>query len=249
MSTLELPRTSKTIIFITLIALAVAYYRVAIHGGGDIWLVLIAFVLSGFIADLFTALAHFSFDYVWPDEVPILGPISVEFREHHDCPTLDPSNYQENFTKGSYGSLFACVLIVGLSFVMSDSSASFLVLATLLGISTWAFFFHQIHSYAHMGSTLPPEEFKRRVVEISQLSNKAEQIQEFDKLFQKVPIPPVIRFLQRCHLILNPKTHNLHHISFISDFSSVNGWSDPLLNIFLRPIAVRIRAKSGDAHP
>lgn len=52
-----------------------------------------------------------------------------------------------------------------------------------------------------------------------------------------MPIPPVIRLLQRCHLILNPGMHNLHHLAFETDFCSVNGWSDPVINWILRPIA------------
>jgi hypothetical protein len=121
---------------------------------------------------------------------------------------------------------------------------SFLIVATLLGLSLWALFFHQIHSYAHMGSCLSPDEFKLRVTQISQLPTQAAQIQEFERLFETVPIPPVIRFLQRCRLILNPRKHNLHHISFETDFSSVNGWSDPFANLMLRPIARRLKARS-----
>jgi hypothetical protein len=48
--------------------------------------------------------------------------------------------------------------------------------------------------------------------------------------------------LQRCRIILNPATHNLHHVLFESDFSSVNGWSDPLLNFVLAPVARRKKA-------
>ena len=44
---------------------------------------------SGFLGDLFTGFAHFGFDYVFPDKMPILGPVAKEFRQHHDRPTLD----------------------------------------------------------------------------------------------------------------------------------------------------------------
>jgi hypothetical protein len=102
--------------------------------------------------------------------------------------------------------------------------------------------FHQIHAYAHMGSHLPPEEFNRAVSEISQLSSKKQQKEEFAKLFQSLGIPPFVRFLQRCRLFLRPEVHWQHHLSFESDVSSVNGWSDPVMNWLYRPIARRKKA-------
>lgn len=244
MSTLELPKSSKIIIFLSIAALGIALYYTCRHGYASVWLALVAFVISGFLADLFTGLAHFGFDYVFPDETPILGPIAKEFREHHEYPTLDPSNYVENLTKGSYGSLLLSVLVCILSSIMPESPFTFIVISSLMGMSFWAFFFHQIHSYAHMGSHLSPEDFKRRVAQISRLGTKKEQKLEFEKLFASVAIPPAIRFLQRCRIILNPEAHNIHHISFETDFSSVNGWSDPIINLILRPLARRIKAKS-----
>jgi hypothetical protein len=69
-----------------------------------VWLAVVAFLGSGFLADLLTGLMHFEFDYAFPDWMPILGPIAKGFRGHHKEPTLDPSAYVVNFTKGSYGS-------------------------------------------------------------------------------------------------------------------------------------------------
>jgi len=175
--------------------------------------------------------------------MPILGPIAREFREHHDCPTLDPKDYVVNLTKGAYCSLPVALLVYALCLTLPADGISFFIEATLLGMSFWAFFFHQIHSYAHMGSRLSPDEFNARVAQISRLPTKAVQIREFGKLFETVPIPPVIRFLQRYRIILNPEVHNLHHISFETDFSSVNGWADPVINVVLRPIARRMKAK------
>jgi hypothetical protein len=244
MSTLELPKSSKTVVVVSIIALAIALYCVASHGGRDPWLALAAFFISGFFGDLFTGFAHFGFDYVFPDKMPILGPIAKEFREHHDYPTLDPKDYVVNFTKGGYASLPLSLAACILERNMPGDGVSFLILATLAGLSVWALFFHQIHSYAHMGSCLSPDEFKLRVASISRLPSQAAQIQEFERLFETVPIPPVIRFLQRYRLILNPRKHNLHHISFETDFSSVNGWSDPVANLLFRPIARRLKARS-----
>lgn len=248
-STLELPKSSKATVAAAIALLCVAFYLVSRRADATIWTAVLAFFISGFLADLFTALAHFGFDYVFPYDMPILGPVAREFREHHDCPTLDPSDYVVNFSKGAYCSVPVSSLVCVASLMTDERTLPFLVLATLLGMSTWAFFFHQIHSYAHMGSTLQPEDFKERVAAISRLSNQAEQIAEFDKLFATVPIPPWIRVLQRCRLILNPRTHNLHHIFFLSDFSSVNGWSDPLINLVLRPLARRMKMRQETAQP
>lgn len=240
---LELPKSSKSVVIAAIAAWFVAAYLVAHHEASNVWLALLTFFISGFLADAITAFAHFGFDYVFPERMPILGPIAREFREHHDCPTLDPADYVVNFSKGAYSSLPVSLVVIALSVFLAGGAGTFAVLATLLWMSAWGFFFHQIHSYAHMGSTLSPDEFKRRVTEIAALPNEEEQIVEFDKLFKKVPIPPVIRLLQKCRLILNPKKHNLHHISFVSDFSSVNGWSDPIVNLALRPLARRMKAR------
>lgn len=246
MSVLELPKSSKPTIAFALIALAIALYRVCAHDGANPWLGVAAFLLSGFIGDLFTGFAHFGFDYIFPEDMPILGPVAKEFREHHDCPTLDPTDYVVNFTKGAYCSLPLSLIVIALA-SPHHGWISFLAIATLLGMSFWAFFFHQIHSYAHMGSSLSPDEFKQRVAMIGRLPTEAEQKREFARLFETVPIPPAVRFLQRCRLILNPATHNLHHIQFESDFSSVNGWSDPVSNLILRPISRRLKARAAQA--
>jgi hypothetical protein len=241
MSPLALPESSKPTILVCIAAFAAAFWIVSTHSGGNLWLAFLAFVISGFIGDLFTALAHFGFDYIFPEGMPILGPVAREFRQHHDCPTLDPTNYVVNLSKGAYCCLPLVAIVLILNYSLQPNETSFFILSIILGMSFWAFFFHQIHSYAHMGSCLSPDEFKSRVALISRLPNKAMQIQEFGKLFDQVPIPPVIRFLQRCRIILNPEIHNLHHISFETDFSSVNGWADPVINFILRPIARRMK--------
>jgi len=120
---------------------------------------------------------------------------------------------------------------------------SFLVDASLLMTSLWMLGFHQIHSYAHMGSNLPPEEFNRAVAEISQLPTRRQQREEFEKLFAALGIPRFVRLLQRSRLFLRPEEHWRHHLYFESDFSSVNGWSDPLMNWIYRPIARRQKAR------
>jgi len=44
---------------------------------------------GGHLSDLFTGLPHFSFDYVFLEKMPIMGPMAKEFREHHNFPDLD----------------------------------------------------------------------------------------------------------------------------------------------------------------
>jgi hypothetical protein len=244
MAPLALPKSSKSAIVGSLVVFAIAAWGVATHGGARLDLAVLAFLLSGFLADLFTAFAHFGFDYVFPEQMPILGPVAREFREHHQRPTLDPKDYVVNLSKGAYCSLPVAIVAFVLSRSFPAGGASFFIAATFLGMSLWAFFFHQIHSYAHMGACLSPDQFNARVAEISRLPTKAAQIQAFGRLFEKVPIPPVIRVLQRLRIILNPEVHNLHHVAFETDFSSVNGWADPLVNIILRPIARRLKAKA-----
>lgn len=241
---LALPQSSKPAIVISVLAFAAAFLCVSANSGRSSALMLVALVVSGFIADLFTAFAHFGFDYVFPEGMPILGPVAKEFRDHHEWPTLDPKDYVVNLSKGAYCSLPVTIVVLGLSYALPANSVSFFILATLLGASFWGFFFHQIHSYAHMGSHLSPNEFKSRVAQISQLSSKAQQIREFRELFDEVPIPSSIRFLQKCRIILNPEVHNVHHVAFETDFSSVNGWADPIANLILRPIARRLKERS-----
>lgn len=243
-SPIQLPEKSTISILVVILANFAGIHLVFQSEYGNFLLVVLAFVVSGFVADMFTGLAHFGFDYVFPDKMPILGPIAKEFREHHEEPTLDPSNFIVNLTKGSYASFPAIIFLFLTLFYLEDSALKFFITSTSLGICIWALFFHQIHAYAHMGSHLPAEELNARIWKISRLTTKKEQIKEFDELFKSVPIPRFIRLLQKSRIILNPATHNLHHISFETDFSSVNGWSDPFLNLFLSPIAKYYKSRS-----
>ena len=203
------------------------------HSGASIVLVVPALALSGFIADGVTGLAHFGFDYALSYRVPVFGPIALELNEHHAEPSLDPSTYVENFTKGAFASLAATAPALAMWRALPQTELSFFFEAHLACLAFWGFFFHQIHAYAHMGSTVAPETFNRQIVEIGLMSSRAEQMRALRQLFDAVPIPKLVRKLQRCHIILSPERHNLHHISFELNFSSVNGWSDPFLNPLL----------------
>ena len=171
-----------------------------------------------------------------------MGPIAVEFREHHEDPTLDPSAVLTNFTKAAYGTIPIAAATCVMTSMADDSMVSFAFGAILFATSVWMLGFHQIHSYAHMGSKLPAEEFNRAVAEIGNLPTERQQRAEFARLFDRVGIPRFVRLLQRSRLFLRPEIHWRHHRSFESDFSSVNGWSDPVMNWLYRPIARRKKA-------
>jgi hypothetical protein len=243
MAVLTLPQSSKAVVVSCLVTQVAVLYLVAQHHHRSLWLAALAFFAGGFLTDLISGLFHFSFDYVWPPRTPIMGPISVEFRQHHDEPTLDPSAFVANLTRGAYGALPIAIVTGIVLKTTPDNAASFLAVATLMWTSIWMLGFHQIHSYAHMGSTLSPEEFNQAVVDINRLPSGRQQKEAFAKLFETVGIPPTVRLLQRCGLFLRPELHWRHHISFETDFSSVNGWSDPLMDLLYRPIARRKMAE------
>ncbi|HWW77213.1 MAG TPA: fatty acid desaturase CarF family protein [Pyrinomonadaceae bacterium] len=243
MKVFTLPTSSRAAVALCLAGQALALQAVARHGGRSLWLAPAAFFAGGFIADLVSGLFHFSFDYVWPPRFPVMGPISVEFQEHHTEPALDPSAWVSNLTRGAYAALPFALLTWGATAAWPGTAAAFLGAATLMSASVWMLGFHQLHSYTHMGSSIPAEEFNRTVAEISRLESKRRQEEEFVKLFDAVGIPPFVRLLQRCRLSLRPELHWRHHIYYESDFSSVNGWSDPLMNLLYRPLARRKKAK------
>ncbi|HEX6182711.1 MAG TPA: fatty acid desaturase CarF family protein [Pyrinomonadaceae bacterium] len=243
MEVLTLPKSSRLIVAACLVAQSFALYAVARHGQRSLWLALVAFFVGGFITDLISGLFHFSFDYVWPLRTPIMGPISAEFQRHHSHPGLDPSALVPNLTRGAYGALPIGVLAWWLATSEADTAGSFLAAAVAMSASIWMLGFHQIHSYSHMGSSLSAEEFNRVVADISALPSKKQQEEEFIKLFDTLGIPPLVRLLQRARLFLRPELHWRHHIYYETDFSSVNGWSDPLMNLLYRPLARRKKAR------
>jgi hypothetical protein len=242
MAVLTLPLQSRTAVFGCIALQGFALYTLASYQHRSFWLCVVAFFAGGFLTDWISGLAHFGFDYVWPPRFPIMGPIAVEFREHHEDPTLDPSAVLTNFTKAAYGTIPIAAATCLVASMSDDDMLSFGIGAILFATSVWMLGFHQIHSYAHMGSKLPAEEFNRAVAEIGNLPTERQQRTEFARLFDRVGIPPVVRLLQRSRFFLRPEIHWRHHRSFESDFSSVNGWSDPVMNWLYRPIARRKKA-------
>ncbi|MEQ1950260.1 fatty acid desaturase CarF family protein [Mesorhizobium yinganensis] len=247
MSPMELPKESRITVLAGIILLVILFIKICVNYKISMWFIPCAFLVSAFVSDLFTGLAHFGFDYIFPEKMPILGPIASEFRQHHDDPTLDPQDYVVNLTKGAYCSIPFSIL--GLALLHLDGGGWFFASMVVAGMSFWAFFFHQIHSYAHMGSFIPATELNETLRRIAAMQDSKKQKNELKKLFRKAPIPPAVRVLQNFRLMLNPVEHNFHHVLFESDFSSVNGWSDPLVNIFLGPIARRYKLKEKATSP
>lgn len=251
LSPISLPNSSLWTVFASILLLFLNLSLIIIHQKFDsnaVLLIIAAFFISGFIADAITGIAHFGFDYIFPPSTPILGPIALEFRNHHDYPTLDPSNFIVNFTKGAYASIPISIVTLGMAMNLDASDGSFLLLTTAELLGVWAFFFHQIHSYAHMGSSIPADVFLERIGEIRQNENKNEMNDQLRSLFLLTPIPKPVRVLQAARIILRPERHNAHHFYFDSNFSSVNGWSDPILNPLLGPIARNLARQRADGN-
>jgi hypothetical protein len=90
---------------------------------------------------------------------------------------------------------------------------------------------------------LSPEEFKLRVTQITHLPAQEELKQEFKKgSLRRCPLLPIT--VSAATKGNSQSANNLHHIAFESDFSSVNGWFDPITNLIFRPLVRRIKAKS-----
>ena len=241
-----LPHASVLVVVACFGTLAAAWYFVAIHDGAAVWAVIVAFFVGGFVTDWFSGLAHFGFDYVWPPATPILGPIAVDFRGHHERPGLDPAALLTNLTKGAYGSLPLAAVTIAYARSSDPTREGFLIAASLLATSIWMLGFHQIHSYAHMGKAIPAEKFNQAVAQIVRIPDRRRQQEEFARLFAAAGIPRWVRILQRSRIFLRPEIHWRHHHTFETDFSSVNGWSDPIMNPIYRPWARRMKAREAN---
>ena len=222
MATMTLPPRARPLIVLSVCLRAASLCLIGRQSHANAAVAILAFFLSGFVVDAFTSLAHFGFDYVFLYRTPVLGPIALEFNEHHDEPTLDPSRYVENLTKGSYASLPILSLLLILVVSVPETNLSFLIEAVVMGMTVWAFFFHRIHAYAHMGSNVPA---------ISQQHGRGNQRAGIEArakacvrgIVQNGPYTAGNSF--PATLPPDPKSaqHNLHHLRFESNFSSING--------------------------
>ena len=48
--------------------------------------------------------------------------------------------------------------------------------------------------------------------------------------------PAFVPVLRRLHLLITPEAHGVHHATLTRDFSVINGWSNPVLNIVFRQL-------------
>ncbi|MEO5938784.1 MAG: hypothetical protein ABIQ43_07210 [Sphingomonas sp.] len=108
-----LPARNVPVVIVALIAIGVTAADLAVRGHISVWGIAGPLLVSGLLADAITALAHFSFDYIFPYDFPIFGPIAKGFNEHHDAPSLDPEDWVENLTLGSYGSCAVSAISFG----------------------------------------------------------------------------------------------------------------------------------------
>jgi hypothetical protein len=152
MSVATLPSRSVPAIALATAAICGTAAHLLAYGETTAFSLVAALVLSGFLADAITALAHFSFDYIFPYNFPVFGPIARGFNEHHDEPTLDPKDWVENLTLGAYGSCAVSILSAGVILVGDRGAASSFVLTLLLFLAIWGLLFHHLHRRSSSGS-------------------------------------------------------------------------------------------------
>ena len=63
--------------------------------------------------------------------------------------------------------------------------------------------------------------------------------QYFHGVLHKTVSPPMIVGMRKVGLLMTPEAHAYHHRSLTEDFSTVSGWSNPLLNILVRALLRR----------
>lgn len=61
--------------------------------------------------------------------------------------------------------------------------------------------------------------------------------------------PPSIHALRHVGLLMTPEAHDVHHESLQRDFSTVNGWSNPLLNLVFRWLRAKGRLPDHGLEP
>ena len=61
--------------------------------------------------------------------------------------------------------------------------------------------------------------------------------------------PWIINVLRRLHLLMTPEAHVLHHETLQRDFSTNNGWSNPLLNAIFRALRRNGRMRDDGLEP
>ena len=125
---------------------------IGFHVTSHIFIVIVAFLLGMFAADMMTGLLHWAGDTWGRHSWPIIGPVFIRpFREHHvDQKAITHHDFIE--TNGS-NSLFSLpFVIIALMFAFSSSlTAGRIFLITFLGSTALCgFLTNQFHKWAHM---------------------------------------------------------------------------------------------------
>lgn len=63
--------------------------------------------------------------------------------------------------------------------------------------------------------------------------------QYFHGVLHKTVSPPIIVALRKVGLLMTPEAHAYHHRTLTEDFSTVSGWSNPMLNVLVRALLRR----------
>jgi ubiquitin-conjugating enzyme E2 variant len=119
------------------------------------WLVIGAAVLLGnLVADLVSGLVHWSFDRIFDEGVPYLGPHFVRpFREHHRDPT---EITRHDFIELNGNTCIAAIPVLGATWLAlppapGHAAANFSV-AFVVCLTVWTVLTNQFHQWAHQAA-------------------------------------------------------------------------------------------------
>jgi hypothetical protein len=60
--------------------------------------------------------------------------------------------------------------------------------------------------------------------------------QYFHGSLHRTTNPWPIQLMRACRLLMTPAAHKIHHDTLRQDFSVISGWSNPLLNVFVKAL-------------
>ena len=64
----------------------------------------------------------------------------------------------------------------------------------------------------------------------------ASMAQAFHGALHRDSVGPVLRFLRQLGIVMTRRAHQLHHDSLTRDFGTINGWSNPLVNLWAKAL-------------
>ena len=180
----------------------IAFYNLVIHVRmSNLWISVIAFVLSMLFSDFCSGLLHWGADTWGTFDTPLVGPTFIRsFREHHVTPTA-MCQHDLFETNGDNCLATLPVLILMSLKTISDETTGQVLNWPFFVINFWVWtclfvaLTNQFHSWSHM---------------------------------QKPPMIAVV--LQKSGLILSPQVHRMHHqMPFDRNYCITNGWLEPFL--------------------